>query len=218
MFLIIRDHFTYMCELGRLWEKYKDIVLQQALALIFIIVGLLFFDAGWILGMTPAEVTSKLPVFSLSSNVLIAVGITVIFFGVSTVQTNFVNYNSKKDITIINSNLDEILIEIRTRANISEISSPDTESHSEASTDTPRNSNQETQRKRIDQITLELNLESMVLTAVSVASAVEVGFIGILGPFDIRTITLSILFVGLIIWINCQYKIKMNEIREIFEN
>jgi len=207
-----------MCELCHLWEKYKDIIIQQALALIFIIVGLVFFYAGWILGLTPTEVTSKLPVFSLSSSVLIAVGITVIFFGVSTFQTNFVSYNGKQDIVNINSKLDAILIEMQNHSDISERLPSETESDSNTNTMISQNSNPEIQRKRIDQITLELNLESMVLTAVSVASAVEVGFIGILGPFDIRTIILSIIFICLLLWINCQYKIKMREIRTIFEN
>jgi len=75
-----------------------------------------------------------------------------------------------------------------------------------------------TRKKKIDQVTLELNLESIVLTAVSVASAVEVGFIGLLGPSDIRTIIISILFVILMGVIYCQYKCKLVKIKEIFKN
>lgn len=82
----------------------------------------------------------------------------------------------------------------------------------------PQKIDEITRKKQIEQITLELNLESMVLTGVSVASAVEVGFIGILGPSDIRTICISIGFIILMCVIYYQYKCKLAKIEEIFRN
>jgi len=80
----------------------------------------------------------------------------------------------------------------------------------------PQKIDETTRQMQIEQTTLEINFESMVLTAVSVASAVEVGFIGILGLSDTRTQIISVIFIILMVIIWCQYKQKINEIRKIF--
>jgi len=200
-----------MCKFGQIWKKYGIIIFQEILAILNIIAGIVIFYLGFIiLRLAPDN-----PIVSQGSGIFIALGITLIFFGLGLVYTYYKDYKSEQDTVDIKDRLGRIENKIEQLIPISE-STPPIKTGNEL---IGRQKHDETTRKkRIDQVTLELHIESTYLTGIGIASAVEVSFIGILGITDIRTILLSIIFVGLLIYLRCEYRSKMTEIKEIFED
>jgi len=186
-------------------RENKTIILVELLAAAYILAGIYliyidFRDVSTLLQFLPNN-----PVISQAAGIITGVAISMIFFGISNVYTYYRDYESDKTLNKIQTSLIEINNKFTSTPSVNMISPAPVPT-------TPRIPDE----NKIKQIELELRLEAIVLTAVSVASAVEVGFIGILGPLDIRSIIISIFFIILMIVIYCEYKKKLQDIKVIF--
>jgi uncharacterized membrane protein len=204
-----------MCDICQFWEKHYEIIILEIFAILYIFFGFVLICTGLNSGSQLLQLFPSNPALPQIVGVTTGIGITLMFFGINNIYTYSRDYKNKcniENIEITLNNIQEIIQPPAQDLKISDSTSGEYDSSEKLKI------NESIRKQRIEKVTLELKLESMVLTAVSIASVAELGFIGILGLFDIRTIIISILFVFLILSINCQYKIKMREIKEIFNN
>jgi hypothetical protein len=185
-----------MRRLGQIWEKYGNLILQQILTILIVVAGFFILNSGVVL----------IPSISEYSNILITVGITVIFIGVSFFHTNLISYKADQD----TAGIKEQLIRIEQHLP-GYIPKTDTNSPSEPKPDPL------SQTLRIEQKKLELEILKVCLTFSGLAVAIEVFIIGSPNfPEWTKTLGLIVLLI-LIVSMGYTMRSQLNQIRKIFK-
>jgi hypothetical protein len=109
-----------MGRLSQIWRESRGLIIQEILATLNIIFGLGIVILGWML----LQVAPENPIVSNGSAVFIALGITLIFFGLGLVYTYHRDYKNDQDTLEIKEKLERIENLIKNQESNSETNCP----------------------------------------------------------------------------------------------
>jgi|SRR5208283_3398635 len=94
-----------MSDLDEFWKTYHNLIFQELTAVIFIEFGMIVFTIGWII---PSITSQEIPVLSRAFDVFTALGITLMFFGLTLIYEFYKDFKDDQETLKIQESLARI--------------------------------------------------------------------------------------------------------------